>query len=837
MNKTVFAVLITLTLIASCLFSAQGTSAATSTDPNFKVAFIGDSGAGSNFQSVLNLIKSEGAQLVMHQGDFDYSDGPQKWMDMINATLGPNFPYLGSDGNHDNWDSDGYAAFFKDRLVKMGLPPPAGNLPASYTATYKGLKMVFSKERGDPAFITSALAGDNHVWKVCSWHENQNYMQLGSKGNEQGWPDYETCRQYGSIIATGHEHTYERTKTLLSTQNLTVDTVQHPVVGGVPGNPDSLLVAPGKTFVFVSGNGGNGIRNQDRCLPTTYPYGGGVGCNYIWAKAYTTDQGAKYGSLFITFNVDGNPNKARGYFKNISGETIDQFEVTASSTPISPPPTTPTRTPPPGSSPTPTPIRTPTPTPIRTPTPTPLRTPTPTPAGELPGDANRDGRVDGVDYVVWFNHYGTNVNNGPAGGDFDRSGFVDGVDYVIWFNHYGQTIGPTSTPTISPTPGPSATPTRTPTPPAVTPTRTPTPGPQSPTPTSVPPGQVVPVLPTVETGPAHNSGDTADDSAIWIHPTNLGLSTVIGDDKNGGMMVWNLDGTELQYLDPTKRLNNVDLRYNFPLVGQYTGGTPHSSVTLVGVGYENAGSIAFYKVNPTTRRLEPVGNITLSAGSPYGGCMYHSPVSGKYYYFINWKSGLWQQIEVRDNGSGGVTGSMVRSHDAGGQTEGCVTDDIHKLYYIGEEAAGVWRYGAEPGDGTARVQVDRTGSGGHLTADVEGISLYYKSDGNGYLIVSSQGNSTFSVYERRPAGSTPNTFLGQFRVVANGSIDATSGTDGLDVTNFPLGSAFPQGLLVVHDASNTGASASNHKLVPWQNLATGLRLSTDTSWDPRQIGR
>jgi len=146
MNKTVFAVLITLTLIASCLFSAQGTSAATSTDPNFKVAFIGDSGAGSNFQSVLNLIKSEGAQLVMHQGDFDYSDGPQKWMDMINATLGPNFPYLGSDGNHDNWDSDGYAAFFKDRLVKMGLPPPAGNLPASYTATYKGLKMFFPRK-------------------------------------------------------------------------------------------------------------------------------------------------------------------------------------------------------------------------------------------------------------------------------------------------------------------------------------------------------------------------------------------------------------------------------------------------------------------------------------------------------------------------------------------------------------------------------------------------------------------------------------------------------------------------------------------------------------------
>ena len=149
------------------------------------------------------------------------------------------------------------------------------------------------------------------------------------------------------------------------------------------------------------------------------------------------------------------------------------------------PTSTPTRTPTPG--PSPTPSRTPSPTPPRSPTPTrtptpgpsatPTQTPTRIPPGQLPGDANGDGRVDGVDYVIWFNHYGTNVSNGPAGGDFDRSGRVDGVDYVIWFNHYGQS-GPKTTPTRSPTP------TRTPTPGAsATPTRTPTPGP-SPTPPS-----------------------------------------------------------------------------------------------------------------------------------------------------------------------------------------------------------------------------------------------------------------------------------------------------------------------------------------------------------------
>ena len=390
-------------------------SASTSTDPNFKVAFIGDSGAGTNFQNVLNLIKQEGAQMVLHQGDFDYSAGPQLWMDKINTTLGSNFPYLGSDGNHDNWDTDGFAAFFKDRLVKMGLPAPAGVLPPSYSVVYKGLKIVFSKENGDPAFISSQLTGDTHTWKICSWHKNMTTMQLGTKGDEQGWPDYETCREFGAIIATGHEHTYERTLTFAHTANsitnLTIDPALHPKnASGIPGNPKSLKVGPGNTFVFVSGLGGNGPRNQDRCLPATYPYNGGSGCNYIWGSIWTTDQGgtSPFGALFMTFNYQGNPNKAHGYFKTISGQVIDEFDVlTTGGTG--------------GGS-------------ITPPTPT---NPVPSGTGK-PGDANNDSKVDGLDYIVWLNKYNQTVTGGPANGDFDANGKVDGLDYIIWLNNYNK---------------------------------------------------------------------------------------------------------------------------------------------------------------------------------------------------------------------------------------------------------------------------------------------------------------------------------------------------------------------------------------------------------------
>src|SRR5205814_10352896 len=51
---------------------AQGAPGPIPTDRELKVAFIGDTGNGAGFRRVLELIKSEGAHLVLHQGDFDY---------------------------------------------------------------------------------------------------------------------------------------------------------------------------------------------------------------------------------------------------------------------------------------------------------------------------------------------------------------------------------------------------------------------------------------------------------------------------------------------------------------------------------------------------------------------------------------------------------------------------------------------------------------------------------------------------------------------------------------------------------------------------------------------
>jgi hypothetical protein len=276
---------------------------------NFKIAFIGDQGHGASGRAVLTLIKNEAADLVMHQGDFDYDDDPAAWDAQINDVLGSNFPYFASIGNHDEaeWSgANGYQQFLKNRLNRLGITWE-GDLGVKSTVKYNGIFMIFVAPgtigSGHDVYIRDQLAADNSVWSICSWHKNMRDMQVGGKSDETGWEVYEAAREGGAIIATAHEHSYSRTHLLSSISNQTVAS-----------QSNMLVISKGKTFVFVSGLGGQSIRDQERS-------------GDWWASVYTSTQGANYGALFGTFNVDGNPNLATFYFKDIDGKIVDRFTV------------------------------------------------------------------------------------------------------------------------------------------------------------------------------------------------------------------------------------------------------------------------------------------------------------------------------------------------------------------------------------------------------------------------------------------------------------------------------------------------------------------------------
>jgi 3-phytase len=322
--------------------------------------------------------------------------------------------------------------------------------------------------------------------------------------------------------------------------------------------------------------------------------------------------------------------------------------------------------------------------------------------------------------------------------------------------------------------------------------------------TTPPPG-IATVLPVVENVGFSGSGDISDDSAIWVNQANPANSAVVADNKassGGGIGVFGMDGKLIQFRQDGM-IGNVDLRAGFPLAGQ--------PIVLVAANNRTNNTLALYSLNTATRTLSPVAARTIATFAPnIGSCMYRSSISGKLYAFITPNgAGSIQQFELVDNGAGRVDAVLVRTLSMTSITESCVADDELGHLYVGQEDVAVWKYGAEPDAGPSRVSVDAVGSG-RLFADIEGMGIAYGASGTGKLFVSSQGDSTIAVYER--AGNNP--FVKKFRVGANGTIDAVTGTDGVDVTSLNVGPQFEQGLLVVHDESNPGGTTSNLKYVP-----------------------
>jgi 3-phytase len=326
------------------------------------------------------------------------------------------------------------------------------------------------------------------------------------------------------------------------------------------------------------------------------------------------------------------------------------------------------------------------------------------------------------------------------------------------------------------------------------------------------------ITPSVETELfPEATGDVADDSAIWRNPDHPERSFVVADDKseNGGVAVYGLDG-KLAHYERTGKIGNIDLRDGFRLGDR--------DVVPVGANDRTTDSLRFWTLDPADGRLTPAEAGRLpSLKSNYGFCLGRGGAGGKLYAFVSAENvGSFEQYELGTT-TGKVTARKVRAFDIGSQTEGCVVDDVSGALYVGEEDVGVWRYAVDPTTGSARTSIDRTGPGGHLTADAEGLAATRGADGRGYLVVSSQGDSTFAVYDLDGEHAYRGSF--QIRRGEGASVDGVDETDGVAVAAGDFGPRFPNGLLVAHDGQNhrddgSEARCSNLKFVRLDQAVT-----------------
>ena len=308
----------------------------------------------------------------------------------------------------------------------------------------------------------------------------------------------------------------------------------------------------------------------------------------------------------------------------------------------------------------------------------------------------------------------------------------------------------------------------------------------------------VPVLAVGETEPVATANeDAADDPAIWRNAASPADSLIVATDKKGGLYVYGLDGT-VKGFTPHPALNNVDL-VDMGAAGVIVFASDRSDPAQA--------KIALYRLDTASATLTELGRVASGPGEGYGICgtrrgddliVYTAPKSGR---IGEWQIALGETPSARE----------LRTMQVPSQPEGCVVDRRDGTLYIGEEAAGIWRFrkGETAGEIVARVD------GRQLVADLEGLALVPAGATGGWLYASSQGDNTYMRYalpDMTPAG--------RFRI-AKGVVGSTEETDGIEAMAGDFGPAFPGGLFIAQDGVNEG-QAQNFKLVPLAAIDAAL---------------
>jgi 3-phytase len=326
-----------------------------------------------------------------------------------------------------------------------------------------------------------------------------------------------------------------------------------------------------------------------------------------------------------------------------------------------------------------------------------------------------------------------------------------------------------------------------------------------------------PVRPAIVTEQV--AGDS-DDPAIWIHPTDVTKSLILGTDKGGSLYTFDLSGKILADRTQTglARPNNVDIEQGVVLDGQ--------RVDVAIVTERDGGRVRMFRLPEVT----PIdgGGIEVFAGdppelrTPMGVALYHRPSDGALFAIVSRKTGpaegyLWQ-YRITGNGNGGVRFEKVRQFGAfsggEGEIEAIAVDDDSNYVYYSDEWGGVRKYAADPDAPNANAPLAVLGTTG-FREDREGISIYKTGARTGYILVSDQQANLFRVYPREGTAKGPHD-QPELAAIPVSTLES----DGSEVTSTPLGPSFPQGLFVAMSEGKV------FQLYRWEDLASRIGAST-----------
>jgi len=171
------------------------------------------------------------------------------------------------------------------------------------------------------------------------------------------------------------------------------------------------------------------------------------------------------------------------------------------------------------------------------------------------------------------------------------------------------------------------------------------------------------------------------------------------------------------------------------------------------------------------------------------------------------------------------------------ESEGCVFDDENNKLFISEEnvRGNLKAYKFDKNFDFVGKPFLIDSRRGQIFGDPEGVSIYKTDKNDGYIILSSQGDGKFNIYNRQ----APYGFISSFKIIGNGSIDGVSDTDGIETLNYNLKCKdnknqldfcddFPFGVMIVQDGYNyTGENKvnQNFKLVSFEQILDNLDVT------------
>lgn len=316
------------------------------------------------------------------------------------------------------------------------------------------------------------------------------------------------------------------------------------------------------------------------------------------------------------------------------------------------------------------------------------------------------------------------------------------------------------------------------------------------------------------------SGD-ADDPAIWIHPTDPARSLILGTNKvpapGGALVVFGLDGKIRQTVAGLERPNNVDVEYGLS--------TRAGPIDIAVVTERIKRQLRVYRITESGLiDISSGGGVPVfegqqgDAAEPMGIALYRRPRDSRVFAIVGRKAGppegyLWQ-YELLDDGAGKVKAVKVREFgrfSGEGEIEAIAVDDALGYVYYADEKSGIRKWYADPDHPEAGRELAHFGRQGFI-GDREGIALYMRADGTGYIICTDQiqGNSKYHVYSRQGKPGHPHDHSELLKTVDSGA----DSTDGLEVTSAALEPRFPNGMLVAMNSRGR-----NFLLYRWEDLA------------------